>query len=201
MSDSKSSEQSSDQEKAGGNPTREHQPGSSGAHPRLNGVSVHWRTLSVALVVAFVVIASFEAYAATRPAVQETFTKVDWSHFTIPAGPGPSANDSNYTNYPELSFCAPSGATTVGLFSMVWSSSSGAAIQSMVIFLILPPTTGHSLGSPEILYEGFNESSGGTSIISFYPNPCGYQWTFAAQSSFAVSVNGVITFTYNYTTG
>jgi len=165
------------------------------------GPSAQWRTLAVALTVVLVVIASYEGYLSTRPASQETLTKVDWSRFTIPAGPGPSANDSNFTNYPELTFCAPSGATTVGLFSMVWSSSSGAAIQSMVIFLILPPTTGHPLGLPEILYEGFNESNGGTSIISFYPNPCGYQWTIAAQSSFAVSVNGVITFTYNYTTG
>jgi hypothetical protein len=163
------------------------------------GVSRHWRTLAVVLVVVLLVIASYGLYQFLTPTTPETLTKVEWTHFILPAGPAASANRTNYTTILPLTYCAPQGATTVGLFSLVWSSSSGAAIQSMVIFLLTAPSAEHPLGSPDILYEGFNESYGGTSFLSFAPVPCTYPWTFGVESSFAVSVVGIMTLTYNYT--
>ncbi len=126
---------------------------------------------------------------------QETLTKVRWFSYSAPGGPG--TNGTNFTEIPPGTFCAPSYAVTVGVFSMTWFASNGTRVEDVRLW-----TPDPDVPFPNILflYHGYNESSGGTSFESPYPIPCGNMWVLDDSSLVPVTVAARMTLTYNYTT-
>ncbi len=163
-----------------------------------SGVSAWWRAATIGLVILLVLIAvlTFELRPLNTTKVE---TQVDWFHYQIASSPQAQANDSNFTLIPQLTYCAPDGALTTGVFSMVWLTLNGAPVRSVALWVVYPSGSGNSLIYGVNLYEGRNSSSGGTSFISAYPDPCGYDWLLQAASSQNVTVYAVATLTYNYT--
>lgn len=123
-------------------------------------------------------------------------TIVSWSHYEVPGGPG---LDNNSTSIPGFHFCAPSGATSTGIFAMFWGTSTGHPVQKVRLWTLLPPNATHPLGVPVILYQGLNSSNGGTSFVSSYPFPCSDTWVLDVESTQPVLVFATATLTYNYT--
>jgi hypothetical protein len=95
--------------------------------------------------------------------------------------------------------CAPPDAVAVGVFTMVWTTSSGEAVQQVRLWTLYPPNATDPLGVPVVLYEALNASSGGTSFLSSYPDPCSLLWNLNVASNQAVTVTAMATLTYNYT--
>jgi hypothetical protein len=158
------------------------------AKPRL--VSAWWRTGAVIIVILVLILAIFP-FAIQR---QETVSAVHWSRFLAPGGPG--TEGSNLTEIHSDTFCAPSNALSVGLFSMTWTASNGTRVSDVRLW-----TPDPNLPFPNILYlyHGYNESGGGTSFESPYPIPCGNMWVLDDDSTVPVTITAVMTLTYNYT--
>jgi hypothetical protein len=116
---------------------------------------------------------------------------VEWSSFEVSGGTG---DPNNVTVVPPFHYCAPSGATTIGIFSTTWDTLSGINVEQVAIWTVIPPDL-----SVHFLYQETNESSGGTSFVSPYPTPCSLPWGFDVESSADVEVLFVTTPTYNST--
>jgi hypothetical protein len=117
-------------------------------------------------------------------------THVDWFGYEVTAGPG---IDTNTTTIRGM--CAPAGATTTGVFSMIWHTVSGNPVQRVRIWVLEGSTT------PTIvnLYIVNNSASGGTSFLSSYPTPCNLPWTLTVESTQLATVYAAATLTYNVT--
>jgi hypothetical protein len=124
---------------------------------RSRPVPATWRYAAIVLVVLVAVLLILR-YALTHAV---TRTQVNWFRFSAPGGPRTAG--SNLTKIPPDTFCAPSNAVTVGLFSMTWSASNGTRVADVRLW-----TPDPNLPFPNILllYHGYNESSGGTSFES-----------------------------------
>ena len=153
-------------------------------------VSSWWRVVAVVLLASLVVI-TILPFALEKTSVR---TAVEWFRFSAPGGPGTAG--TNLTKIPPDTFCAPSGALSVGLFSMTWTASNGTRLADVRLW-----TLDSNLPFPYVLflYHGYNESSGGTSFESPYPIPCGNMWVLDDSSSVTVTVSAVMTLAYNYT--
>jgi hypothetical protein len=163
-----------------------------GDSPRLR-VSPWWRILAVALSAVLLVIGL--SVTVFEPPSSTTVTKVDWFGYEVTGGAG---DVNNYTEI--LGMCAPPGSITVGIFSMVWASSMGRAVQNLRLWTLLPPNSSYPEGVVDVLYESFNSSAGGTSFLSLYPNPCSLPWVLDVQADQPVTVTAIATLTFNYTT-
>ena len=157
-------------------------------------VSPWWRVIAVVLAAALAVFGL--SVAVFFPASSATLTKVEWSYYVIPGGPGV---DNNVTTIPGGHFCAPTDAVTDGIFSMIWNSSTGGSVQQVRLWTLYPPTSSYPLGVPVVLYESVNNSSGGTSFLSLFPEPCSNTWFLNVESDQSVVVSATATLTYNYT--
>lgn len=168
-------------------------------HGRNPGVvSAWWRAATISLVMALVVIGVL-AFALRPMSTTKVETQVDWYRYQIPSSPAAQANNTNFTLIPQLTYCAPNGSLTTGIFSMVWITSTGAPVSSVALWVVYPSGSGDSLIYGVNLYDGRNASSGGTSFVSFYPKPCGYDWLLQAASPQDLTVYTVATLTFNYT--
>lgn len=166
--------------------------------PRRIGVSPWWRIATITLVV--IVVAIGLSITAFKPSPStETLTAVEWSRYAIPGGPAEQENFTNNTEIPGWTYCTPYDALTVGLFTMVWATSTAHPVQRVALWAMYPPNSTYPLGYPVTLYGASNEASGGTGFLSLYPAPCTYTWTITVESSEPVVVYVVATFTYNYT--
>jgi hypothetical protein len=153
------------------------------------GVSPWWRVLAVLAIVGLVVfwlssVIVFSGAPTTR-------TQVEWSSYAVSGGPGDTNNE---TTIPGEHFCAPAYADTVGIFSMVWMTSTGKAVHQFRIWTIIPPNM-----TITPLYVASNYSSGGISFLSTYPTPCSLAWVLDVESTEAVVVYAIATLTFNYT--
>lgn len=173
-------------------------PAGGGRHSNLEsprpGVSPWWRVASIVLTVLVVIL--FVALTVFAPLSETTLTKVDWFRYEVTAGPGIDSNSTTLHGIPFM--CAPSNATTVAVFSMVWSTSNGRPVELVRIWTLENLTTTPE-GVTVNLYLGFNASSGGTSILATYPTPCWGVWVLAVSSNATVTVTAIATLTYNYT--
>jgi hypothetical protein len=165
------------------------------------GVSGWWRIAAIAIAIAFVILSAATGafLAKSSGSTPHTQTKVQWYSFEVPSGPGPDENGTNVTLLPAPRFCVPDNATTVGIFSLNWATSTTTAVESVQLYALHPSTTGQERPYAEWLYNSTNQSSGGTSFLSLFPNPCSYDWALSVESSFAVTVLAVTTLTYNVT--
>lgn len=150
-----------------------------------------WRYAAVVLAVLVVVLLILPwalAHTVTR-------SQAEWFHFSVIEGPGAPLG-SNFTEIRPNTFCAPSDAVSVGLFSMTWTASGGIRVTDVRLW-----TPDPDLPFPNILYlyHGYNESSGGTSFESPYPVPCGNMWVLDVDSPVSVTISAVMTLAYNYT--
>ncbi|MGA8302590.1 MAG: hypothetical protein WB873_02680 [Thermoplasmata archaeon] len=152
-----------------------------------SGVSPWWRIAAVILVVLLAVLAL--SVTVFEPPASKILTKVEWSSYEVSAGPGDTNNVTTIRG-----MCAPADAVTVGIFSMVWATSTGKAVQQVRIWTVYPP-------NPAVvaLYLAVNSSSGGTSFLSLYPEPCSLPWNLDVESNQTVTVAALATLTYNYT--
>jgi hypothetical protein len=152
-------------------------------------VSPWWRVAAIALVVLVIIVGlSVAAFETPAPKTLSTLTKVEWYNYQVTAGPG---IDTNVTAIRGM--CAPSGAVTVPIFSMVWNTSTGKPVQLVRIWTV-------EGGNPAVvnLYKAVNSSSGGTSFLS-EPYLCEGPWVLTAASNQTVTVNAIATLSYNYT--
>jgi hypothetical protein len=153
-----------------------------------------WKVASIALSVLVVILLISVVVLLKSPPT--TTTEVEWSHYKVPSGPGVN---NNSTLIPGLHFCAPADATSAGIFAMAWNTSTGHSVQKVRLWTLLPPNATYPLGVPMILYQGLNDSSGGTSFVSFYPFPCANSWTLDVESEQLVTVSVTASLTYNVT--
>jgi hypothetical protein len=160
-------------------------------HPSTK-VSGWWRVTTIILVVLLTVLGL--SVVVLEHSASTTMTKVDWFSYEVTAGPG---IDTNVTTIRGM--CAPSDAITAGIFSMDWSTSTGKAVQQVRLWTLYPPDPSHPLGTPVVLYEATNASTGGTSFVSSYPNPCSLPWNLNVASNQTATVTAIATLTYNYT--
>jgi hypothetical protein len=158
------------------------------------GVARWWKGATIALSILVVILLISVVILLRSPLT--TMTKVEWSYYRVSGGPGV---ENNSTMIQGLHFCAPSDATSAGIFSMIWAASTGKSVQQVRIWTLLPPSATYPLGVPVILYQGLNESSGGTSFVSSYPFPCGNSWTLDVESEQLVTVSVIASLTYNVT--
>jgi hypothetical protein len=150
-----------------------------------------WRVLAIGLAAVLVIIGiAVVILPSTNPA---TLTRVEWFGYAIPGGPGVTDNGTTFTG---TQFCAPSNAITVPIFSLVWTTSTGDPIQQVRLWTLLPILP---QGRIVNLYLATNSSSGGTSFLSTYPDPCGLIWNLDVEADIPVVVLATITLTYNYT--
>lgn len=147
------------------------------------------------MAVATLALTGFTAWLlAAEPAGNST--RVEWSQYLIESGPDV---ENNTTSILGLHFCVPSDATSAGIFSMVWATNTGQAVQQVRLWTLLPPNASHPLGVPVVLYESTNASSGGTSFVPSYPYPCSYSWNLNVESVNPVVVSVSATLTFNVT--
>ncbi|MGP8076431.1 MAG: hypothetical protein ACLP8Y_06855 [Thermoplasmata archaeon] len=137
------------------------------------------------LVILLILAGSLVAFAV--PLRSTTETRVDWFYYHATAGPGTDMTTSTIRG-----MCAPSGATTVGVFSMTWSTVSGKPVEEVRLWTL-------NYMTPVNLYVASNASSGGTSFLATAPFPCSQVWILAVASNQAETVNAVATLTYNVT--
>ncbi|HTT15447.1 MAG TPA: hypothetical protein VMG81_06715 [Thermoplasmata archaeon] len=152
-----------------------------------------WRTfiataLGLIVILATVVVIEYESSTQN--------TVVQWSSYTIEGGPSVS---NNSTIIIGSHFCVPADSSGSGIFSMIWSDTTGATVKNVRLWTILPPTTSHPLGVFDLLYEGGNNSSGGTSFLIHGDTPCDTDWIIDVASNEFVTVTAVTTLTYNVT--
>lgn len=180
-----------------GNPTEDSRStvgyDSSPSRSVLSGVSRWWRILAIALVVFFVISASIAVFAVRHG--YSTQTVVQWFHYDVAAG----NSTWNQDFIPQATFCAPDYAHWFGNFSMIWNTSTGQSVTNVLMFTDYPPVPGHPLGVLTGLYWANNTSRGGTSFVSYYPEPCAYTWILAVNSTLPLVVDATMTLTYNVT--
>lgn len=147
-----------------------------------------WRIATVALVVLVGILTITVVLLSTSS--PSTQTRVDWFNYEVTAGPG------IVTNYTTIrGMCAPSDATSAGIFSMVWSTSTGRPVELVRLSALEGSTT------PVIvnLYVALNASAGGMSFLTTYPTPCAIPWNLGVASNQTVTVTAIATLTYNVT--
>lgn len=149
-----------------------------------------WKVVSVVLAIALATTLTLWLATSVTPASQ-TVTK--WSRYETNSGV------DNVTAIFPGTFCAPSGATSVPIFSMLWDTSNGQSAENVRLWTLYPPTPSHPLGQIVNLYSADNASHGGTSFESTYPAPCSYDWYIAVNASAPLAVSSLVTLTYNYT--
>jgi hypothetical protein len=153
--------------------------------------------LIAALGVIVVACAASGVLSTSSSADPGSTTVVEWHHYRLDAGSAPDL--WNATSIPGQTYCAPYGATTIGQFSMLWSTSSGFPLGEISLRAEFPPAPDYPDGYAVSLYLSANQSSGGTSFLSFDPEPCAYNWTLSAEASSPLTVNVVSSLTFNYT--
>ena len=163
------------------------------------GVSGWWRIAAIVIAIGFVVlgVATGEFLPKSSGNASHTQTNVEWYSFEVASGPGPDGNQTNLTVLQGAKFCVPANATTDGIFALNWATSTTTAVESVRLYALVPNESARP--SAEWLYNSTNQSSGGTSFLSLFPNPCSYIWAFTVESNFAVTVLTVTTLTYNVT--
>lgn len=143
-------------------------------------------------VLAIALVTTLVLWLATSVApTSQTVTK--WFRYETDSGP------TNGTSIFPSTFCAPSGATSVPIFSMIWATSNGQSAESVRLLVLYPPDPTHPEPHPVTFYESDNASHGGTSFESTYPAPCSYEQLISVNASAPLVVTSVVTISYNYT--
>jgi hypothetical protein len=154
--------------------------------------SKKWRTIAVGLLIALVVIVAAISLVVYPRTSTENQTVVEWSYYILPAGP--NSTGKNSVLIPGFHFCPPSGATTNGLFSLIWRDSTGAIAEEVTLWTLIPPNQG-----VDNLYLALNMTSGGTSFETFQGGVCGENWILEVVAATPMMVGFTTALTYNIT--
>ncbi len=130
--------------------------------------------------------------------VTHPVSQVEWFYTTVNV----PASSGNSTTFSEFLFCPPSGSNGQALFSLAWHNNNSLNASLVRLFYLLPPSSGHPLGTPITLYLASGASRGGTSFFSgsyTNPTPCDQLWSLGENANETTTLVAVATLTYNTT--